>query len=69
MNPGDDRTPDWIALNGRIYYRTEHFDWHPAGERVVALVNPPPETPEQRHHRELHDGTLNAMPPARAEES
>jgi hypothetical protein len=22
-----------------------------------------PETPEERHHRELHDGTLNEMPP------
>jgi hypothetical protein len=39
--------------------------------RAVALTvlraaldpDPRPETPEERHHRELHDGTLNEMPP------
>lgn len=28
-----------------------------------ALNSPGSETPEQRHHRELHDGTLTVIPP------
>jgi hypothetical protein len=36
-----------------------------AREILRAALDPDvrPETPGERHHRELHDGTLNEMPP------
>jgi hypothetical protein len=46
-------------------------DWRISGARELALMvlraaldpDTRPETPGERHHRELHDGTLNEMPP------
>jgi hypothetical protein len=38
-------------------------DLREKGWQLTRLPDARPETPEERHHRELHDGTLNEMPP------
>jgi hypothetical protein len=64
--------PDEVAIErGAKAIEDAWPGWFPDAYRTMALAvlraaldpDARPETPEERHHRELHDGTLNEMPP------
>jgi hypothetical protein len=55
--------PDEAAIERAAGWLGGDREWALAVLRAALDPDARPETPAERHHRELHDGTLNEMPP------
>lgn len=54
---------DWLTPGMKAGVGDARRVLQEAAHAALMLVRPVSESPEERHHRQLHDGELNQMPP------